>query len=68
MDLSLSEDQQLLKDSVSELLADSPHQRNIRFLKDDEIARGGCLVETRCGVIDGRRETREQLLRDTVNA
>ena len=61
-------DLKLLKESGSELLADSPHQRNIRFLKDDEIARGGCLVETRCGVIDGRRETREQLLRDTVNA
>ena len=61
-------DLKLLKESGSELLADSPHRRNIRFLKDDEIARGGCLVETRCGVIDGRRETREQLLRDTVNA
>lgn len=62
------EDLKMLKESGSELLADSPHQRFVRYLKDDEISRGGCLVETRCGVIDGRRETREDLLREAVQA
>ena len=62
------EDLKLLKESGSELLSESPHQRRVRYLKDTEISRGGCLVETRCGLIDGSRETREKLLRDTVNA
>ena len=62
------DDLKLLKESGSELLADSPHQRSVRYLKDDEISRGGCLVETRCGVIDGRRETRETLLKEAVQA
>jgi len=62
------EDLKLLKDSGSDLLADSPHQRRVRYMKDEEITRGGCLVETRCGLIDGRREMREQLLREAVDA
>ena len=60
-------DLKMLKESESELLSDSPHQRRVRYLKDEEVSRGGCLVETRCGVIDGRRETREKILRETVN-
>ena len=59
-------DLKMLKESESELLSDSPHQRRVRYLKDEEVSRGGCLVETRCGVIDGRRETREKLLMETV--
>ena len=62
------EDLKLLQESGSELLTDSPHQRRVRYLKNDEITRGGCLVETRCGLIDGSRETREKLLRATVAA
>jgi flagellar biosynthesis/type III secretory pathway protein FliH len=62
-----SADLKMLKESGSELLSDSPHQRRVRYLKDEEVSRGGCLVETRCGVIDGRRETREKILRETVN-
>ncbi|SVD33302.1 uncharacterized protein METZ01_LOCUS386156 [marine metagenome] len=61
-------DLKMLKESGSELLSDSPHQRRVRYLKDEEVSRGGCLVETRCGVIDGRRETREKLLMETVKA
>ena len=60
-------DLKLLKESGSELLADSPHQRRVHYIKDAEISRGGCLVETRCGLIDGSRETREKLLRETVS-
>ncbi len=61
-------DLKMLKESESELLSDSPHQRRVRYLKAEEVSRGGCLVETRCGVIDGRRETREKLLMETVKA
>jgi flagellar biosynthesis/type III secretory pathway protein FliH len=62
------EDLKLLKDTGSDLLTDSPHQRRVRYMKDEEISRGGCLVETNCGLIDGRRETREQLLREAVDS
>lgn len=62
------EDLKLLKEASSDLLADSPHQRRVRYLKDEEVSRGGCLVETNCGLIDGRRETREQLLREAVDS
>ena len=62
------EDLKLLKEAGSDLLADSPHQRRVRYLKDEEVSRGGCLVETNCGLIDGRRETREQLLREVVDS
>lgn len=62
------EDLKLLKEAGSDLLADSPHQRRVRYLKDEEVSRGGCLVETSCGLIDGRRETREQLLREAVDS
>lgn len=61
------EDLKLLKESGSELLDESPHQRRVCYIKDAEISRGGCLVETRCGLIDGSRETREKLLRETVS-
>ena len=53
---------------IFQLLQDSPHQRRVRYLEGKEVSRGGCLVETRCGVIDGRRETRAALLREAVSA
>ncbi len=62
------EDLKMLKSHQSELLRDSPHQRRVRYLEGKEVSRGGCLVETRCGVIDGRRETRAALLREAVSA
>jgi flagellar assembly protein FliH len=62
------EDLKLLKEAGSDLISDSPHQRRVRYMKDEEVSRGGCLVETSCGLIDGRRETREQLLREAVDS
>ncbi len=62
------EDLKMLKSHQSELLKDSPHQRRVRYLEGKDVSRGGCLVETRCGVIDGRRETRAALLREAVSA
>lgn len=62
------EDLKLLKEAGSDLMSDSPHQRRVRYMKDEEVSRGGCLVETSCGLIDGRRETRERLLREAIDA
>ncbi|MSR66489.1 MAG: hypothetical protein EXS24_03845 [Pedosphaera sp.] len=60
------EDIALLRDDHSAMLADSPHSRKIQFVADTKISRGGCLVETESGVIDGQRETRMELLKQTL--
>ena len=62
------EDLKLLKEAGSDLMSDSPYQRRVRYMKDEEVSRGGCLVQTSYGLIDGRRETRERLLREAVDA
>ena len=55
------EDLKLLKEAGSDLLADSPPTPRAH-LKDEEVSRGGCLVETNWAY-DGRRETRTTLAR-----
>ncbi len=62
------DDLHLLQEDSSELLAVAPHQRRLRFVSDEKISRGGCVVETDCGLIDGQRQTRVDLLRQTVGA
>lgn len=39
-----------------------------RLVGSPEVARGGCLVQTRFGIIDAQRETKFERLRETVNA
>ena len=60
------EDLAMLQQEGSDLLDDSPHRRALQFIVDGDIDRGGCVVETDCGVIDGRRETRIELLKQAV--
>lgn len=60
------EDIALLRDDNSAMLGDSPHSRKIQFVADSKITRGGCLVETESGMIDGQRETRAELLKQTL--
>jgi flagellar assembly protein FliH len=38
----------------------------IQFRGSPDVTRGGCLVETRFGIVDGRRETRAQLLKKAL--
>jgi flagellar assembly protein FliH len=40
-----------------------PH---VQFRISPEVTRGGCLVQTRFGVVDGRRETKVELLKKTL--
>ena len=58
----------LLRDDNSVMLGDSPHSRKIHFVADVKITRGGCLVETDSGMIDGQRETRAELLKQTLTS
>ncbi len=62
------DDLKLLQDDNSELLGAGPHQRRLRFVVDEKIARGGCVVDTDCGLIDGQRQTRIDLLRKTIGS
>lgn len=56
------EDLELLKSSDSKLLSPSGDGTQVRFHVASEVTRAGCLVQTRFGVIDARRETKLELL------
>ena len=52
----------LLQEYHSTLLTEEAARGPLRFQSAPEVSRGGCLVETRFGVVDGRRETRLERL------
>jgi flagellar assembly protein FliH len=61
-----AEDLQLMKAAGSPLLVQSANGLRVFFHASSEVTRGGCLVKTRFGIIDGRRETRFELLKKAV--
>lgn len=63
-----AEDLALLRKHDSPLLRGSPESGTMRFVGSAEIARGDCLVQTRFGLLDARRETKLQQLRDSLKA
>lgn len=62
------EDLDLLQQVDSPLLAAAAGGRRIQFHPAPEVSRGGCLVKTRFGVVDGRRETKVELIQKAVLA
>jgi flagellar assembly protein FliH len=46
-------------------VADRPQ---LAFRSSPEVTRGGCLVQTRFGVVDGRRETKVELIKKAVTS
>ena len=56
-------DLELLQQSGASLLSESSEGQEMRFMSSPEVTRGGCLVHTRFGVIDARRETKYDLLK-----
>ncbi|HXR07455.1 MAG TPA: FliH/SctL family protein [Candidatus Acidoferrum sp.] len=60
-------DLELLQKSGSPLLSPADGQ-DFRFLSSPEVSRGGCLVETNFGTVDGRRETKFDLLKKDLLA
>jgi flagellar assembly protein FliH len=60
------EDLALLQRTNSPLLLPQGGEDRIHFHSSAQVTRGGCIVQTRFGVIDARRETRSNLLRKAL--
>jgi len=59
-------DLELLQNAGSPLLASAESPNDFRFLSSTEVSRGGCLLETRFGTVDNRRETKFDLLKKNL--
>ena len=62
------EDLDLLTQGDSELLDDSHGAGKVLFKASSEVTRGGCLLDTHYGIVDARRETKADLLKQAVTA
>jgi flagellar assembly protein FliH len=62
------EDLALLERTNSPLLLPQGGDERIRFQPSANVTRGGCVVQTRFGVIDARRETKVELLRSALTS
>ncbi len=63
-----AEDLGLLRKHDSQILGGLPDKGPLRFISSSEVTRGGCLVQTRFGLIDARREVKLEQLAQTVSA
>jgi flagellar assembly protein FliH len=59
-------DLELLQKSGSAILAEAEGPNDFRFLSSPEVTRGGCIVQTRFGMVDARRETKFDLLKRSL--
>lgn len=67
LDISLhADDLALLQQCNSPVLLPGPGNQAVRFHTSPEVTRGGCLVQTRFGTIDARRETKLDLIRQSL--
>lgn len=62
------DDLALLGKQKSPLLTDLPESGSLRFISSADVSRGGCIVQTRFGIIDAQRETKLEQVRKAVNA
>jgi len=62
------DDFKLLRLHRSAVLTGLPESGPLHFTGSSEVTRGGCLVQTRFGVIDARRETKLKQLRQAVSS
>jgi len=62
------EDLALLRQRQSPLLDGLPESGPLRFTSSSDISRGGCVIQTRFGLIDARRETKIEQLRKSLSA
>ena len=63
-----SDDLALLRKHQSPILQGLPDAGPLKFVASAEISRGGCLVQTRFGLLDARRETKIEQLRESISA
>lgn len=61
------DDLALLRKNQSPILQGLPEAGPLKFISSSEINRGGCLVQTRFGLLDARRETKLEQLRETIS-
>ena len=61
------DDLALLRRNESPILQGLPEAGPLKFIGSSEISRGGCLVQTRFGLLDARRETKLEQLRETIS-
>jgi flagellar assembly protein FliH len=57
----------LLHQHESSLLKSSPGAGTLRFTGSADVTRGGCIVQTRFGLIDARREIKVEQLRKALS-
>jgi len=62
------DDLALLREHQSKILNGLPESGPLRFAHSAEITRGGCMIQTRFGLIDARRETKIEQLRQSLSA
>ena len=62
------EDLALLRRHHSPVLEGLPETGPLRFLSSPDVTRGGCIVHTRFGLLDARRETKIEQLRQSLAA
>lgn len=63
-----ADDLALLEKVNSPLLLPQGGKERIHFHASAQVTRGGCVVQTRFGVIDARRETKIELLKNALSA
>ena len=61
------DDLALLRKHESPLLNGTRETGSVRFSPSADTARGGCIVQTRFGIIDARRETKIEQLAKTLS-
>lgn len=62
------DDLALLRQHQSEVLNGLPESGPLRFSPSSEMTRGGCVIQTRFGLVDARRETKIEQLRQSLAA
>jgi flagellar assembly protein FliH len=61
-----ADDLALLRRHNAAVLSGLPEAGPLRFAASAEVTRGGCIVQTRFGLVDARRETKMEQLRQTL--
>jgi len=61
-------DLELFQHASLELVHSSSSGRKVRFQASPDVTPGGCMVETRFGIVDARRETKLRLIERSVSS